>query len=414
MLRLTLLAGLMSLLFTASPAQNLLPNAGFESYSSCPSALGQLDGRLNNWNRANTATPDYANCGYSGNFAVTTTPRTGSGAVGMWAGASHPSCSSTGYSEAIRANLTSPLVAGQTYDVEIAARVDGVGSSTAGPNNCMDLGMYFYNSATPPAANGWCCFSVTPQWRIPGGNMLSGTYILFSGTFVAAGNYDRVILGGFCNSVTGGSSCATYSSARMYWNLDDARVQSTVVLSEGDLHLDGSALLDFNQLNWEMPAAMGYTALYLERSSDGNAFRVIHEVYPGMEDYQFSYRDESPLEGANHYRVAAVDANGQRFTSEVLTLQHGFSAPTTPGVLNYAFDGVERTVRFQLDAGQGGDYRLQVLDLSGRQVDAFRWSVGPGEQDFQFPVGQHAKGVYVLRLQSESTGQVWQNKLVNR
>lgn len=414
MFRLCLTAGFFILLSLSSQGQNALPNSGFEAYSTCPTGLGQLDGRLTGWTRANTSTPDYANCSFTGNVAVRTTPRSGSGAVGMWAGASHPSCSSTGYAESIQANLTSPLVIGQTYDISIAARVDGVGSSTSGPNSCMDLGMYFYHSSSPPASNGWCCISVTPQWRVPGGNLLSGTYTLFTGTIVATAAFDRVIIGPFCNGNTGGSSCGTYSTARMYWNLDDAAMLPSTILDEADLKLTGNAFLEFNRLAWELPAGSGWSQVHLERSTDGKGFQVIQEYYPGPEESVFDYRDDTPTEGDNHYRVSVMDVNGMRFTSEVLTLQHGFNERNTAGVLDYHYDRAEQVMRFSLDTGEGGNYHLDVLDVSGRLVGAADFVKGAGEQEFEQPVGAYAEGIYILRLQETSTGRVWQNKLMRR
>ena len=129
--------------------QNLLPNPGFESYSNCPNSLGDVNGHVNSWTRANTATPDYSNCGFTGNTAINYAARTGTGAIGMWVGSAYPGCPTSAYVESIVANLTSPMVAGQTYDVSMAIRIDGVGSATAGPNNCVSVGMYFYNSASP-------------------------------------------------------------------------------------------------------------------------------------------------------------------------------------------------------------------------------------------------------------------------
>ena len=50
----------------AAVGQNILPNPSFESYSTCPSGIGNMPGYVNNWDRANTASPDYGNCGFSG------------------------------------------------------------------------------------------------------------------------------------------------------------------------------------------------------------------------------------------------------------------------------------------------------------------------------------------------------------
>lgn len=394
------------------PGQNLMPNPGFETHTTCPNSLGDVNGHVTSWTRANTATPDYANCGFNGNGAINFGPRTGSGSIGMWGGASHPSCASSAYSEAIQANLTSPMMAGQTYDVSIAMRVDGTGSATSSPNNCVDMGMYFYNSSSPPAANGWCCFNVTPQWSVAGGSIPQGTYQLFSGTITATGNFDRVLVGAFCNGNTNTGACGTYSTARMYFNLDDISAQPVVVLNEDALKLYGNTFTDFNALYWEFPESASFSQLTLERSSDGEQFETIHESNLLTGDHSYQYTDLSPFQGENHYRLTAIDANGQVYYSNLLRLDQGLDQTTGGGQLQYAYDQSSQILRFSLDTGLGGPFTLSVIDISGRILREFDWNMGPGTQDFEASTEGLAKGIYILRLQSISEGHIWQNKFM--
>lgn len=394
--------------------QNLLPNPSFDSYTTCPSSIGNLPGYLSDWDRANTASPDYGNCGFSGNSAIRFTPRSGSGVIGMWGGASHPSCATSAYSEAIRADLTSPMSVGQVYDVSVAVRVDGVGTSTANPNNCVDFGMYFYHSSSPPPSAGWCCLPVVPQWSISGASVLDGVYTVFTGTITATGNFDRVVIGPFCNSNTGGASCGNYGTARMYFNLDDVSAAQSIVLDEGQLSLQGDAYSDFNALAWEFAEGLSFDRFQLERGADAERMEVIHEGLAEEGRHLFNYRDETPLEGENFYRVTGIDAEGAVFHSELVRLQRGMTAGDGAGRLNYFYDSAAEEIRFSLDTERGGNFALDLIDLSGRVLSHSDYEQAPGIQDFTLPVNGLSQGVYVLRLRSLSHGGIWQNKFAHR
>lgn len=412
MLKLFLILPWISLSSVFLFSQNLLPNPGFEAHTTCPNSNGDVDGYVTSWTRGNTASPDYNNCGYTGNSAIRYAPRTGTGSIGMWGGASHPSCSNSAYSEPVQANLTSTMVIGQTYDVSMAIRVDGVGSATANPNNCVDMGMYFYNSASPPPANGWCCYNVAPQWRVTGGSIPMGTYQLFSGTIIATGNYNRVIIGAFCNGTTSTGTCANYSGTRMYFNLDDVTAQPIVVLDESELNLYGKAYTEFNGLYWEFPETKTYTQLTLERSDDGQRFVTLHESNLLTGNNAFQFTDHDPLSGENYYRLTAIDENGQAFFSNMLRLANGFGQNDRENKLIYSYDQIEDQLSFSLDADQGGAFELDLIDMSGRKIKQFDWQVGPGLQDFDLRLAGIANGMYLLRLRSPSQGKVWQNKIL--
>ena len=100
-------------------AQNLVPNPGFESYSSCPTSY-----TVPNVNQINKAVPwdhpcyegtsdFFHKCGYGpSNFAGGQSPHAGDGYAGFFVWNSLYE-----YREYIQAPLTVPLVGGTTYEV---------------------------------------------------------------------------------------------------------------------------------------------------------------------------------------------------------------------------------------------------------------------------------------------------------
>lgn len=208
-------------------SQNLLPNGQFENYSLCPSGYNQTV-YLTDWISAN-ATPDYYNCTYYGS-AVQGVPASGSGLIGLWGGSNHPACGGMGYAESLIADLTSPMQIGESYTVTFELQVDGLGSASAAPNGCMDFGFYFFTATNPPPTGLTCCPVVSPQVSVSGASLQMGSYTLFSFAFTATANFEKVMIGSFCNSLSPLSSCANYANNRMYFNLDNVSVERASVL----------------------------------------------------------------------------------------------------------------------------------------------------------------------------------------
>src|SRR5687768_14660656 len=105
-------------------SQNLVPNNSFETFSLCPSTYGQII-RATSWTNvtSHTGTPDYFNTCGPAPINTTTAfwgpqiPATGNGYAGVLT--YHSSLPSG--REYIQTQLTSPLVAGQTYTVSLKA-----------------------------------------------------------------------------------------------------------------------------------------------------------------------------------------------------------------------------------------------------------------------------------------------------
>lgn len=382
------------LLLSSLAAQNLIPNPSFETRTSCPTGISQFNGYVSGWVAANTASPDYSGCGYNGNGVIMYGPYTGTSALGTWGGAAHPSCTGTAYVEPVRIALTTNILSGQSYTASFAARIDGVGTASANPNGCVDVGMYFYNSASPPTMPGWCCGSTNAQFRVNGASVLRGPYTVFSANFTAAANFNMVQVGAFCNTMT--SSCTNYNGSRMYFNVDDVSVVPTVILSADALPLRGAALPAMNALEWEFPMDHGYHEFRLERSLDGQLFQAIHQSGlsgPGV----FQHHDPRQGSHPHYYRLAARNADGEWNWSEVIRLSLTDIALEGRHRLVFTEDVQAETITLYMGDLEEGAYLLQVMDMQGRQVASHAITHSAGG-NHEFSTIPYAHGTYVLRL----------------
>lgn len=165
---------------TISSSQNLVPNFGFEVQDTCPD-VSQLE-LAPPWDSPTLGTPDLFNssCGFQN-----IPGRTGIGCSGVFCYNNFPN-----NREYIQAPLTSPLVAGQTYCVSFYVKRLNYRYAIN------RIGAYF--SVGPENQTSTSVLNVYPQVENNQGNMLSSTgWTEISGSFVANGNEDHIIIGNF-------------------------------------------------------------------------------------------------------------------------------------------------------------------------------------------------------------------------
>jgi hypothetical protein len=155
---------------TVTWAQNLVPNPGFEVQDTCP-AVSQIE-LAQPWNSPTLGSPDLFNttCGSQNG-----SPHNGYGSAGFYTYSTFPN-----NREYVQVQLTSPLVAGETYEVSFYVK-----RLTFYSYAVNRMGAYFSASELDLSTTS-SLTSVTPQ--VEHTSMLSGTtYTLISGTFTAAG-----------------------------------------------------------------------------------------------------------------------------------------------------------------------------------------------------------------------------------
>lgn len=186
-----------------SRSQGLFTNGGFESFTSCPTALSQGNKAVGVTNC--TVTADYYNtCGFStsscGN-AVPLLPANGNGCLGMFC---QPwSAIETNYETAVL-TLDNPTVNGTLYNVTFSLynRDINFNSCTVSgaPIDCFSFGLYFFKSTSPigcvidgqPAPNVFIGASQTAPLN---------TWHTFNLSYTANDIYDRALFGWFPNAL---------------------------------------------------------------------------------------------------------------------------------------------------------------------------------------------------------------------
>jgi hypothetical protein len=190
--------------FSATHAQNLVPNPGFEEFGICEADEFGVNGPLQ-WFRTN-GTPDYLqSClpyghfqGLPMNFHTYQEPFEGASCAGMY---TYHQNGLTEYREWIMAPLLETLVVGQTYYCSFRANA-AFGGNAEYPQIWLandKLGMRFSTAAIPPWNVG-DPYPVPPNHaHIQYPQILADTvgWTLVSGSFVADSAYQYVMIGQF-------------------------------------------------------------------------------------------------------------------------------------------------------------------------------------------------------------------------
>ena len=124
-----------------SNAQNLIQNPDFESYSTCPTSISEVD-KANFW-FTTIISPDYYNCAFVSHpdFPTTSLAYSGTGFVGFL---SYGDVNGSG--EALGQLLNQALLPHQAYSISFAAKRPYMGMYA---NNCSGLEVFGFSDSVP-------------------------------------------------------------------------------------------------------------------------------------------------------------------------------------------------------------------------------------------------------------------------
>ena len=205
---------------------NLVPNPSFETFSSCPNSISQLDTAIP-WFNPTANSPDYFNqCWITGansadvplNFWGYESPKTGVAYAGFGAFASSISPDSREYLEV---KLLDSLIISKKYCIDFYVSLAGTSIYSIDA-----IGIYF--SKNKITSSTVFNLGFTPQVRNPIGNFLTDTvnWMLISGQYTASGGEQYITIGNFYDDANTGVD-TTYPgniSYISYYYIDDISV----------------------------------------------------------------------------------------------------------------------------------------------------------------------------------------------
>ena len=382
-------------------AQNLVPNPDFETYSLCPnwwSSPGDDQiARCTGWDYLSPGvggTSDYYNsCGTM--FMNDQLAHSGTGYAGIYT--YEPANSQ--YREYLQVQLTSPLVSGTTYTVRMYAV--SANGSPGYAKACLTNGLGFYFKSSQVTTNSTKCLNVTPQVESLSILADSVNWTLISGSFVAGGGEQWLVIGCFENdnniSVTGYSA----SAPAAYYLIDDVSVTSGVlpiqlISFEAKQSEEGLILLD-----WQITPENNNDKFIIEKSPDGKIFEETGKVKGAAGNpsiaLNYNFIDREPFAGTSYYRLKQVDYDGKFIYSKVISITEQRNTLEVDIYPNPAKDIIT------LDIGRNiknMKTEAEIYDVLGRKILKFEIenpeSATSGKSEIN--ISSLSKGMYFLKV----------------
>jgi hypothetical protein len=410
-----LIATLLVLKSTTVYAQNLLPNPGFETVTTCPSGIAQMynaTGWTNPSGHAGSADFHHV-CATDpwvqvpNNVFGSQSPHGGSGYMGFALFYQ----STPEFREYICKQLSpvGGLTAATTYTVSFYV-------SAAEQSSRATDALQFYFSANAPTwgSGNWNAMTTyIPQCAIPTGTYITNktAWVLVSATFTAAGGERFMTVGNFktdafTSTIANGSG--SYNTGYVYF--DDGIVTPSVILSADLRELKGEQSNDVIHLQWNTMNEQGNQYFEIERSAgDYNHWEYVGKVNAAgnsTEQKEYAFDDPNYMPGiVNYYRLKAVDQNGEANYSQAIGVE---ASPKGEHLVNLfpnpAAVGSNLQMNYTIDKAQM--IHLLLVDIQGREVKSIEFDGQVGNNTLELSTSDLPSGEYLLRVQSGNLQEV--------
>lgn len=383
-------------------AQNLVPDPSFEGTGTCVSGNIRAP-----WQRpiGSITTPDLFNtCAFpstSGCFSK--------GIPMNMGGPANPTHSGNAYAgivdvydlgapnsrEYIQVQLTSPLIAGQRYNIGFwILRPDSTKYATDGK------GMYLSSTATPQSGNQF--INVTPQ-VVSGVITDANNWTLVSSVYTALGGEEWITIGNFYDDAgttiqptgsTATNGCILIREAAYYF-IDDVFVEVNILLPLKQFDVWATAQ-ETSLLSWELANVNAYEAIRIQRSTDGIYFETLEELET-LKTIQ-EWEDDYPLIGNNYYRLEMVLKAEVIEYSAIKVLHYENEQSLIKTLYPNPFEDVLRIRLSEFSSSKA--IKISLLNAIGQSVNIEKTKVhNNGEIELLLDKSL-PKGMYVLVLET--------------
>ena len=311
------------------PAQNLVPNGSFETYTSLPNSTSDwqfcvgwsnVNGNLGSWPYS---TPDYCHTLGSGDAKLpnskhaTVNPYDGNAIMGFYS----RHASQLNARDYVATQLSSPLVVGNAYTISFWLTSGNsnhyYGSSSS--NFGVQLTMAPMSQANHENIGG------TPQAIVPGNPWLTN-WAFYSFNYVATSAYQYVTVGNFYTDAATTTTLHEPGAnfpAGSYYFIDDLKIEPAALLPVEFNVFDVEDEGEFVNVLWETATETDLSFYTIERSVDAKIWNEIGRVNSsgnGAEAQSYSFPDREPLAETSYYRLKLTSLEGTNSTTDVKSI----------------------------------------------------------------------------------------------
>lgn len=385
---------------------NLVPNAGFETYTSLPTIGGEVT-KATGWSNLNGgtnwpfATPDYFHTSGSGDaalpntFAGTCIPYEGTACAGFITRNGFV----PGFREYMSMELSEPMQMGINYTISFwltngsANWYGGWGSD--------NIGVALTTNPLTQTQNE--VVSAAPQAEITSITHHTN-WVQYTFSVSAAQAYRYITIGNFRTDAATSVQTFTSGNGIAYYFIDLVSVSETSSLPANTVSLSQKDEAGI-ALEWTLPTTGEAGDWVLERSSDEKVFQGVSrytnagELFPGQ---TMDYTDEDAKPNVTYYyRLRHEGADGQVRFSNAITASFEGEASFTAGLV-FPNPSVDHFA-MEFASGEEMEVRMDLIDAMGKIVMTETRTVPAGENllSYDMPNGI-AAGIYHARFSAGS------------
>ncbi|MDP5169564.1 MAG: T9SS type A sorting domain-containing protein [Bacteroidia bacterium] len=154
------------------------------------------------------------------------------------------------------------------------------------------------------------------------------------------------------------------------------------------------------QLSWVTGSETDNTGFFVERRAaptspqDWETLGFVAGSGTTTRESSYEFVDSAPFSGENLYRLRQIDINGGQDLSEIRSVYFDadFSMVLYP-------NPADTYATLEMEIGEAGTVRLELLDMRGRKVQESTHELTPGKNLLGIEAENLPEGVYTLRVQ---------------
>lgn len=297
-------------------AQNLVNNSGFETFTSCPTGITQINLATGWWRLGgHGGNPDYFNvCATVPNIDI---PSNSFGNQPPFAGNAYAGFllfygALANYREYLETQLTSPMIAGQTYNIELKV-------SLADNSLFSSPSFQFYFTPAVYVCSPFTSSAITAISGIAASSTTNAnsktTWQTVTTSYTALGGEQYMTMGNFRNdaSTLRDSIAGTWLYNSAYYYIDEVSVAPIIPLPVELLEFNVLCKENGTEIDWTTASETNNAYFTLEASEDGITYEYITRIDgsgSSNEITQYHYTDKIRNMKGVYYRLSQTDFDG--------------------------------------------------------------------------------------------------------
>ena len=170
-----------------------------------------------------------------------------------------------------------------------------------------------------------------------------------------------------------------------------------------------------NVLNWTTASELNSLKFEVEKSLDAIHFNYIGErpaAGNSSSPLNYTLNDEHPVLGNNYYRLKMIDKDGQFKYSDIIIIKVNELTMPSDGIVQIYPNPTNDKLNIVYQAGIAQRVNLDIYNAIGQNMYNNFYEISAGLHTIVVDAAAYSKGMYIINLQNDLSGNRYQSKFV--